>query len=60
MFAWQQLVAECLGLKLSKFDLEQNLVRPIKAEIETTANQHKNTLPNHHQNIMSSSICVIQ
>lgn len=60
MFAWQQLIAECLGLKLSKFDLEQHLVRPVKAEIETTANQHKTVLSNHQQSIMSSSICVIQ
>lgn len=60
MFAWQQLVAECLGLKLSKFDLEQHLVRPVKAEIETTTNQHKTILSNHQQNIMSSSICAVQ
>lgn len=59
MFGWQQLVAECLGLKLSKFDLEQHLVRPVKAEIETTAIQYKNILSNQQQNL-SSTICVIQ
>lgn len=60
MFAWQMLVAECLGLKLSKFDLEQNLVRPVKAEIETTAvNQYKPSLLNRQENT-SSTICVIQ
>lgn len=58
MFAWQQLVAECLGLKLSKFDLE-HLVRPVKAEIETTVNQYKTMMSNQQQN-MSSTICVIQ
>lgn len=60
MFAWQQLVAECLGLKLSKFDLEQNLVRPVKAEIETTVNQYKTIMTNQLQSNMSSTICIIQ
>lgn len=59
MFAWQQLVAECLGLKLTKFDLEQHLVQPLKAEIETTVNQYK-TMLSRQQQIMSSTICVIQ
>ncbi|VVC26476.1 Small GTP-binding protein domain,P-loop containing nucleoside triphosphate hydrolase,Small GTPase [Cinara cedri] len=58
-FAWQQLVAECLGLKLSKFDLEQHLVRPVQAEIETTINQYKTILSNQQQ-ITSSTICDIQ
>lgn len=60
MFAWQQLVAECLGLKLSKFDLEQNLVRPVKAEIETTVNQYKTIMTNQLQSNMSSTICIVQ
>lgn len=60
MYAWQLIAAECLGLKLSKFDLEQHLVRPVKAEIETTPlNQYKNVLLNRQEN-MSSTICVIQ
>lgn len=59
MFAWQQLVAECLGLKLSKFDLEQHLARPMQAEIETTVNQYKTILSSQQQN-MSSTICVVQ
>lgn len=59
MFAWQQLLAECLGLKLSKFDLEQNLTKPVKAEIETTMNQYK-TLSINQQRNMSSTICVVQ
>ncbi|XP_025206734.1 ras-related protein Rab-28-like [Melanaphis sacchari] len=59
MFAWQQLVAECLGLKLSKFDLEQHLVKPVKAEIETTVNQYKSMMLNQQQNT-SSTICIIQ
>lgn len=57
MFAWQQLVAECLGLKLSKLDLEQHLVRPVRAEIETTANQ---TIISNQQQNMSSTICTLQ
>lgn len=59
MFAWQQLVAECLGLKLSKFDLEQHLVRPVRAEIETTTNQHVTNMSNQQQ-FTSSTICVVQ
>jgi len=59
MFAWQQLVAECLGLKLSKFDLEQHQVQLVKAEIETTVNQYKTILLNQQGNA-SSTICIIQ
>ncbi|XP_050430684.1 ras-related protein Rab-28-like [Adelges cooleyi] len=58
---WQQIAAECLGLKLTKFDLEQNLVKPVRAEIETTTNQYRTMMSNNKQESSTlSTVCLIQ